>query len=78
MEDFGFSATFWAEACVCPAGLEIGEIGARGDFEPAFLATGPGFEVVLLRMGESDVTGADEEDAVWDFEFLEERLGVLA
>lgn len=48
MKDLGFPTGAWTESCACAAGLEVCEIGAGGDFEPAFLATGPDFEVVLF------------------------------
>ena len=64
------------EAEVEPAGLEILEIGATGDFEVGVLAGSPDLDVVGFGAAEAEVAGAKLDDAVMEAEELEHLLGI--
>jgi hypothetical protein len=78
MDGVGFASVFGAVTDASSACLKVGKVGTGGDFEPTFLSACPDFNVVLFGVGESDVAGANEDDAVGEFKFLQEASRVVA
>ena len=69
MENF-HAAILAAHADIEAAGLEVGTVGAAGEFAVFLIHGRPVFNVVFLGGRCAKVTGGDIDDAIGDAEFL--------
>ena len=74
---FGLGAGLRPVADRHPARLEVAEVGARADLEPALDTRRPDLEVVLAGLGEAHLAGAHQQHAIGKAEALEQDLGAL-
>ena len=66
-----------AESRFHPSRLKIAAVAARGDFAISALPRQPDLQIVGFGGGESRVAGAKRDDAIRQFQFLQNRLGVI-
>ncbi len=71
MDKLRFGFRLGPKADISPPGLEIGEITTGGNFQIAFDARSPGFEIVTHCSGKAQIAAAQLEDTIWQTQQLQ-------
>src|SRR6185369_13261263 len=71
-----FPPTIGPVANIGPASLKVSKIAARRNFTIGILSGQPHFEIVAFCGSESHVSGAMNDNSIWEFKALQDFLGI--